>query len=257
MQTFAESLKHWRRTRRLSQLDLAMEAEVSARHVAFLETGRAKPSRAMLLHLADVLALPRASRNALLLLAGFAPAYPALPLDDAAMTPVRAAMDWTIARHAPYPAVVMDRLWCLVALNSPAATLFSQLGLSQGASLLSAIRNPDGAPRAIENWAEVGYHIMIRLRAESTAAGGIADLDATARHLARDPAIAAWQPPLQLPVIVPTIYAVPGLRLSLFSTYATFGSAEDVTLRDMKIELMFPVDDATRISLIALHTGAS
>jgi transcriptional regulator with XRE-family HTH domain len=257
MQSFAHALKHWRHTRRLSQLDLALEADVSARHLAFLETGRAQPSRAMLLHLAEVLALPRADRNNLLQLAGFAPVYPALPLDDAAMAAVRTAMDWMMSRHAPYPAVIMDRLWRLVALNAPASVMFAGIGLAQGDSLLDAIRDPQGARNAIENWAEVGHHTMIRLRTESAAAGGIAELDAAALHLAQDPAVAGWQAPSQLPAIVPTIYVAHGLRLSLLSTYATFGSAEEVALRDIKIELMFPADDTTRESLVALSAGAS
>jgi transcriptional regulator with XRE-family HTH domain len=257
MQTFAHALKHWRHTRRLSQLDLAMNADISARHLAFLETGRARPSRGMLLHLAEVLALPRAARNRLLHLAGFAPVYPELPLDDATLAPVRAAMDWTITRHAPYPAVIMDGLWRLAALNAPATTLFAAMSLGPGDSLLDAIRAPGGATALIENWAEVGYHMMIRLRSESAAAGGIAELDRTADHLARDPGIRGWQPPAELPAIVPTVYAAQGLRLSLFSTYATFGSAEHITLRDMKIELMFPADDATRTALLTLAAGAS
>jgi transcriptional regulator with XRE-family HTH domain len=255
MQTFAEALKHWRHTRRLSQLDLAMVADVSARHLAFLETGRAKPSRAMLLHLAEVMMIPRNSRNLLLQLAGFAAVYPAQAMDADDMVPVRAAMDWTVTRHAPYPALVMDRLWRLVTLNAPAATLFAAIGLAQGDSLLAALRNPPGAPRAIENWAEVGYHTMIRLRSESALAGGIDELDAAANHLAADTAIAAWQPPARLPVIVPTVFVAGGLRLSLFSTYATFGTAEDVALAEMKIELMFPADDTTKAQLLAMAAG--
>jgi transcriptional regulator with XRE-family HTH domain len=246
MHAFPAALKHWRQTRRLSQLDLAMAADVSARHVAFLETGRAKPSRDMLLHLAEVLAVPRAARNRLLHLAGFAPVYPALPLDDTALGPVRAAMDWTIARHAPYPGVIMDGLWRLVALNRPATMLFAAIGLAPGDSLLDAICAPHGVTDMIENWPEVGYHTMIRLRCESAAAGGIAALDRAADHLAHDPRIKGWQAPAELPAIVPTVYAASGMRLSLFSTYATFGSAEEVTLRDMKIELMFPADEATK-----------
>jgi transcriptional regulator with XRE-family HTH domain len=257
MHALPAALKHWRHTRRLSQLDLALAADVSTRHLAFLETGRARPSRDMLLHLAEVLAMPRAARNRLLHLAGFAPVYPALPLDDASLAPVRAAMDWTISRHAPYPAVIMDGLWRLIALNGPATRLFVLLGLGPGDSLLDAMTASEGPTRLIANWAEVGTHTMIRLRSESAAAGGIAELDHAADQLARDPRIAGWQPPAELPVIVPTIYAVPGLRLSLFSTYANFGSAEDVTLRDMKIELMFPADEPTRDSLIAMQSGAS
>jgi transcriptional regulator with XRE-family HTH domain len=255
MHALPAALKHWRHTRRLSQLDLAMAADVSARHLAFLETGRARPSRDMLLHLAEVMALPRAARNRLLHLAGFAPVFPTLPLNDASLAPVRDAMDWTISRHAPYPAVIMDRLWRLVALNAPATGLFAAMHLGPGDSLLDAICAPQGAADLIENWPEVGHHTMIRLRGESAAAGGIADLDRAADHLARDPRIKGWQPPAELPAIVPTIYTAPGLRLSLLSTYASFGSAEEIALRDMKIELMFPADDATRATLIARATG--
>jgi transcriptional regulator with XRE-family HTH domain len=255
MNAFPQALKTWRHTRRLSQLALATEAAISSRHVSFLETGRARPSRGMVLHLADVLAVPRAGRNALLTAAGFAPAYPAHTLDDDAMAPVREAIDWTIARHAPYPAVVMDRLWHLVSLNRPATQLFAGLGLGPGDSLLDAIMAPDGPSRFIENWPEVAYHTLLRLRAESAAGGGISVLDAAADHLAADPAIAAWQPPDILPAIVPTIYNAGGLRLSLMSTYAQFGTAEEVALADMKIELMFPADPQTRDLLQRLGAG--
>ena len=211
----------------------------------------------MLLHLAEVMTIPRSSRNTLLQLAGFASVYPAQAMDGADMAPVQAAMDWTVTRHAPYPAVVMDRLWRLVTLNVPATRLFAAIGLAQGDSLLAAIHDPQGAPKAIENWAEVGYHTMIRLRSESALAGGIAELDAAATHLAADATIAAWQPPARLPVIVPTIFAAQGLRLALFSTYATFGTAEEVALAEMKIELMFPADDETKALLIAMAAGGS
>jgi transcriptional regulator with XRE-family HTH domain len=257
MQTFPSALKDWRRIRRLSQLDLATTAGVSTRHLAFLETGRARPSRDMLLHLAGVLDVPRAARNRLLHLAGFAPVYPALPLDDASLAPLRAAMDWTITRHAPYPALIIDGLWRLIALNAPATRLFAPMGLGPGDSLLDAICAPDGPTDLITNWPEVGLHTMTRLRSESAAAGGIAALDRAADHLARDPRIMGWQAPVELPAILPTNYAAKGLHLSLFSTYATFGSANEIGVRDLKIELMFPADEATRATLIALSAGAS
>ena len=253
MQEFPATLRDWRQRRRLSQLQLALEADVSARHVAFLETGRSRPSRAMILRLAGALEVPLGARNAMLNAAGFAPHYPELSLDAKGMEQVLAAMDWTIRRHAPYPAVVMDRLWCLVALNATAARMFAPLGLGRGASLLELVAAPGSAAHFIENWGEVGHHMMIRLRAESARAGGIAELDHAVAVLADDPAVAAYQPPDRSPPVVPTIYRAGGLRLSLFSTYAHFGTGEEVTLSGMKIELMFPADAATEAALRALQ----
>ncbi len=256
MRDYASVLKDWRQTRRLSQMALALEAGVSARHIAFIETRRARPSREMVLRLADVLEVPRPERNAMLGAAGFAPHYPALPLDDAAMAPVRAAMDWTISRHAPYPAVVMDRLWRLIALNDPAQLLFAPTGLGAGDSLLDAMAE-GGLAHFVENWDEVGHHTMLRLRAESARAGGIAALDRAAAALARDPAIAGFTQVENPGAVLPTIYRAGDLRLSLFSTYAQFGTAEEVALSEMKIELMFPADVATRTILEALAAGQS
>src|SRR3954465_12109364 len=116
-------LKDWRRRRRLSQLDLALEAGVSARHLSFVETGRSKPSREMVLHLAEQLEVPLRDRNHLLLAAGYAPAYGERPLDAPEMEPVREAIDGVLAGHAPFPAIAFDRWWNLVAANEPLALL--------------------------------------------------------------------------------------------------------------------------------------
>src|SRR3954453_8918524 len=118
-------LRDWRRRRRLSQLDLAVEAEVSARHLSFVETGRSKPSRELLLHLAEHLEVPLRERNDLLLAAGYAPAYRQRPLDDEAMGPVRDALDKILAGHEPYPAVIVDRRWDLVSANEAALTILT------------------------------------------------------------------------------------------------------------------------------------
>src|SRR5690606_28095237 len=144
MTDFAPALRDWRQTRRLSQMALALDAGVSARHLAFLETGRARPSRGMVLRLAQALAVPRAGQNALLAAAGYAAHDPALPLDGDEMAQVRAAMDWTIRRHAPYPALVMDRLWRLVALNPVAARMFGAVGIGPGDSLLDLMQASPG-----------------------------------------------------------------------------------------------------------------
>lgn len=242
MTDFAGALREWRQRRRLSQLALATEAEVSPRHLAFLETGRARPSRGMVLRLAGVLGLPRGEQNGLLAAAGFAPQFPVLPLGAEEMAQVRAAMGWMIDRHAPYPALILDRLWRIVALNPPAARLFGPAGFAEGASLLDALSDPATFSGLIENWVEVGHQTALRMRGESARAGGIAALDRAVAALMSDPQIAAHQPPATGRAILPTVYRMGGQRLALFSTYAQFGAAEEVALSDMKIELMFPAD---------------
>jgi transcriptional regulator with XRE-family HTH domain len=245
----------WRRTRRLSQLELASEAEVSPRHLAFLETGRSRPSRQMVLRLADVLTLPRGEQNGLLAAAGFSPQFPVLPLAAEEMAQVRQAMGWMIDRHAPYPALILDRLWRIVAMNGPARRLFGPAGFDDGTSLLAAMTDPVLFAALIENWVEVGHHTALRLKMESARAGGIAELDRAAASLAADPQIAAHQPRATGRAILPTVYRMGDTRLPMFSTYAQFGAAEEVALSDMKIELMFPADAAAEAMLRGLAGG--
>lgn len=252
MTPFGEMLKSWRETRRLSQLALACEASVSARHISFLETGRSRPSRDMILRLSEVLAVPRAARNGFLCAAGFAPIYGAERPDSDALQPVLAALSRLLDRHEPYPGVVLDGLWRLRDLNRPARHLFALAGLAEGDSLLDALADPGWGRGVVENWGEVGHHTMLRLRMESLHAGGVTELNETASRLASDPLVAAWRPEGPLPPIVPTIYQVGDLRLSLFSTIAQFGSAEDIAVADLHIELMFPADEAARRALEAL-----
>jgi transcriptional regulator with XRE-family HTH domain len=252
MHDFPGVLKDWRHRRRLSQLELATEAEVSPRHLAFLETGRARPSRGMVLRLSSVLDLPRGEQNAMLGAAGFAPQFPALPLETAEMARVAQAMRWTLDRHAPYPAMILDRLWRVVALNKPARALFGPAGFAEGASLLQAMATPEVFEALIENWVEVGHHTALRLRAESARAGGVAELDRAVAALMAHPEIAGFQAKTTGRAVLPTIYRLGGARLSLFSTYAQFGSAEEVGLSDLKIELMFPADAEAEAQLLAL-----
>jgi transcriptional regulator with XRE-family HTH domain len=242
MHDFPTALRHWRRTRRLSQMDLATEAEVSPRHLAFLETGRSRPSRGMVLRLAEVMGLPRGDQNGLLSAAGFAPQFPVLPLAAEEMAQVRAAMGWMIDRHAPYPALILDRLWRIVALNPPAQRLFGPVGFAEGASLLDALSDATVFPALIENWVEVGHHTSLRLKAESARAGGIDALDRAVAALMANPEIAAHQPRATGRAILPTVYRMGDRRLAMFSTYAQFGAAEEVALSYMKIELMFPAN---------------
>lgn len=255
MHDFPTALRQWRRTRRLSQLDLASEAAVSPRHLAFLETGRSRPSRGMVLRLAEVMGLPRGDQNGLLAAAGFAPQFPVLPLAAEEMAQIRAAMGWMIDRHAPYPALILDRLWRIVALNGPAARLFGPTGFSEGASLLDALAEPEVFAGLIENWVEVGHHTAQRLKAESARAGGIAALDRAVAALLANPQIAAHQPRATGRAILPTVYRLGGHRLAMVSTYAQFGAAEEVGLSDMKIELMFPADAAAEAVFAGLAAG--
>jgi transcriptional regulator with XRE-family HTH domain len=251
MTDFADILKRWRKSRRLSQLALAMQANVSARHIAFLETGRARPSAAMIGRLGDALRLPLDVRNQMLTSAGFAQRYSARQWDAAEMAPVRAAVNYSLDRHAPYPALAVDRLWLVIALNAPARILFGALGIDEGSSLLDLMTS-EVLPPLIENWPEVAHHAAQRLRTESTAQGGVERLDHAADTLASVPG--ARQGPLG--PVMPTVYRIGTLRLSLFAIIAQFGTAEDMTLDDVKIELYFPADSQTDEALRKLVTKA-
>lgn len=245
---FGHHLKEWRQTRHLSQLELALEADVSARHISFLETGRATPSRQMVGHLAEVLDLPMSARNVLLTEAGFAPAHQNLSLDAGAMAPVRAAIDWTLEQHDPFPGLVMDRRWRLVRLNRCGEMLFSGLGLQPGGSLLELLFQPE-VRAAVVNWPELALHTARRLRAEAVHYGPDADLDHVRNRLLSDPEVAARDTKGLLPPFVPAIFRQGDTELSLFSTIAAFSSAEDIALADLRIELFFPADDRTRAVL--------
>lgn len=235
MTQFSQSLKTWRKARRYSQLDLASEADVSPRHLSFLETGRANPSREMITKLGDALSLPLAARNQLLAHAGFAMRYPQRKWEAEEMAHIRAAVDYTLKQHAPYPAFAVDRHWTLLQLNDPAQRLFGLMGGEVGVSLIDLMLD-DTVQSMIENWPDVAHHSAHRLRTESAAAGGDAVLDSAADALART----TRNRRSKLGPVVPTIYKAGGLRLSLFSTIAQFGTPEDLTLDDLKIEMFFP-----------------
>ena len=253
-QTFGTILKDWRSQRRMSQLDLGLAANVSARHISFLETGRAKPSRPMVIQLSETLEVPRNARNALLNAAGFASAYRSRRLDADDMAHVRAAMDWMIERHDPFPAIVLDRHWTVVSANRCGQMLLGGVGLCVGDSLLDALTRVEEMRAAIVNWPDVAHHMVTRLRTESAHLGGDPVLDRAAETLARE---FGGQPHGNgpLPAVVPATYRAGGLELSLFSTIAQFGSAEDIALADLKIELMFPADEATRNVLMAMDSA--
>lgn len=222
--------------RRFSQLDLALEANVSARHISFLETGRAHPSREMILQLGEALTVPLSARNQMLAATGFAPRYAARAWDEAAMAPLRKAIDRTLARHAPFPGIAIDRLWKLQRMNAPAQKMFGMLGVAEGSSMLEMLHNPL-LWQMIENWPEVAHHSMLRLRTESVAQGGVPELDKAALFLAEHA-----QAGRDIGPTVPTVFRFGDQRLSMFGTIAQFGTAEDTNLEEVKIELFFPSD---------------
>ncbi len=249
--SFGALLKEWRGQRRMSQLDLGMAADVSARHISFLETGRSKPSQAMVMHLSETLEIPRTVRNRLLNAAGFSVAYQTRDLGDDELEYVNAAMNWTLDRHDPYPAIALDRHWRVLRANISATAMLANLGISEGASLLDAFAEPGPLRESIENWAEISHHLIARLRTESAHAGGDPVLDAAIASLSAslDPNETEYAG--ALPAVITANYRTNGMTLKFFSTISQFGSAEDIALADLKIELMFPADAATKAALMA------
>lgn len=253
MTDFAETLKAWRKMRRFSQLELAGEADISGRHLSFLETGRARPSRGMVLRLSEALQLPLDARNQFLTHAGFAARYGACTWSDAEMAPIRRAVERTLERHMPYPGLALDRMWRIVQANGTALALFGQFGVGIGDSLIDLLMS-DRLPAIVENWPEVARSAAVRLRTESLAQGGVAAFDRAAAHLARAgaPAGRARNP------VLPTIVALGDMRLAMFATIAQIGTPEDVLLDDLKVELYFPMDDATAAAFETMGaTGAT
>jgi transcriptional regulator with XRE-family HTH domain len=249
-------LRDWRQRRRLSQLDLAVEAEVSARHLSFVETGRSRPSRELVLHLAEHLDIPLRERNPLLMAAGYAPVYHRTPLDAEEMGPVRAALDKILGGHEPFPAVVVDAGWDLVSANRAAMEILTE-GVSTDllAPPVNALRlslHPDGLAPRIHNLAEYGAHLLARLDRQA-AASASAELVALGRELRGYPGVVEGpESPADsaAALFVPLVLDRPGgERWTFFSTIATFGTALDLTVAELAIESFFPADEPTATAL--------
>ena len=245
---FGTALKAARSSRRVSQLVLSLDAGVSARHLSFLESGRAMPSREMVLTLAEALALPLSARNHLLNAAGFASAYPASPLASDAIAPFRQILTTMMENHAPFPALLCDRHWNVLEASASAAAMLSPL-LEGWHGPPNVFRLTACHPRAAEfiaNLPEVLHESLERLALEQSLAGDdpvLADLiavtrDAAARHPYR---AARTRSP-----VLSVSYRGPAGVLSFLSVVAQCGTSEDVTVRDLRLELLFPADEATR-----------
>ncbi|HKN94142.1 MAG TPA: helix-turn-helix transcriptional regulator [Thermoleophilaceae bacterium] len=242
-------LRDWRERRRMSQLDLALGAGVSARHVSFIETGRSRPSAEMVVQLADHLDVPLRDRNALLLAAGYAPAYGQRDLAEPEMGPVREAIDRVLRGHEPFPALVVDRHWGLVAANRTVPLLTAGAAehlLEPPANVLRLALHPEGIAPRITNLGEWRAHLLDRLGRQAVASGDPA-LFALHEELASYPGAGGGHTvDLEASEIaVPLRILADGSELSFISTATTFGTAVDVTVSELSIESFFPADDAT------------
>ncbi|MBB5078450.1 helix-turn-helix domain-containing protein [Nonomuraea endophytica] len=250
-ESFGDLLRSWRQRRRVSQLDLAIEAEVSARHVSFLETGRARPSREMVMKLAEELEVPLRHRNRLLVAAGFAPVFRERDVAAPEMDAVRRALDKILAGHQPYPAVVVDATWNLVAANEAAGMFMDGVPdhlLKDPINIMRLSLHPEAMGGRLLNLPEVRAHLLHRLRrqAETSGDGRLAEL--------HDELAAYTYPGVELNVAVvpsPADILLPlrvrhGERvLSMFTTIATFGTPVEVTVSELAIETFWPNDEET------------
>jgi transcriptional regulator with XRE-family HTH domain len=254
---FGSILSEWRAVRRLSQLDLALLIGISQRHISFVESGRAQPSRDMIFKLADGLDLPLRARNDLCLAAGYAPAYPERRLDLVEMKAARQALELILGHNEPYPAIVMDASWNVVMQNAAASRIVAWCVEADAIRQLS----PDGVPNFMQvmfsqrglrphilNWTDTRAALLNRLRRESAGSSGSPsealrrkfDLDAPApggEIMVHDDRI---DPMLSLELLIGDI------RLRLFNTFTTFGTPQDVLLQELRIDMSFPADEATR-----------
>ncbi len=248
-------LREWRQRRRLSQLDLASEAEVSTRHLSFVETGRAAPSRDMLLRLAERLDVPLRARNELLHAGGFAAIYTERALQAPEMTVARRTVETVLAAHVPFPALAIDRHWTLVTANAAVPPLLAGVAahlLEPPVNVLRLSLHPEGLAPRIANLGEWRAHLLARLQGQVDGTGDLV-LRALRSELAAYPFTASPTRPGNFAgIAVPLRLCVPGLSepLSFISTTTVFGTPMDVTLSELALECFYPADETTRRALI-------
>ena len=255
-------LRAWRQRRRRSQLDVALDTEISQRHLSFVESGRAVPSREVVLRLAEQLDVPLRERNALLLAAGYAPRYAERSLTDADMSAARRAVETILRAHEPHPALALNRHWQLVAANDALAPLMASVAdpalLAPPVNVMRVALHPCGLAPRIANLAEWRAHLLERLRrqveasADATLVALLAELSAYDLPLSR-PETALIDPPSG--IVVPLELDTAAGRLSLISTTTVFGSPVEITLSELAIETFYPADSATAERLARLREG--
>ncbi len=247
-------LKQWRQRRRLSQLEFATEAEISSKHLSFLETGRSKPSREMVLKLAEMLEVPLRERNTMLVAAGYAPMFAERSLDDPTLLVARQAVDLVLKGHEPYPALAIDRHWTMLAANRSVAPLLVDLPETLLAPPINVLRlslHPQGLAPRIVNFSQWRAHLLARLRhqieisADPTLVALFDELTAFAApdRSGREPRIDAHA------VAIPLQLQMQGAVLSFISTTTVFGTPLDITLSELALETFFPADAATASAL--------
>jgi transcriptional regulator with XRE-family HTH domain len=247
---FGSMMREWRQRRRLSQLDLAIEADVSARHVSFIETGRSTPSRVMVLRLAEVLNVPLREQNQLLMAAGLAPVYGERSLADPDMAAVRDGVDRVLDAYNPYPCVVVDRTWQIVQANAGAAVLLDGVArhLLEHPNALRIALHPDGLAPRIRNLGQWRHHLIERLRREAAVSGSpelsalLAEIESYSGGFDEVADLGGVAVPLEL-------YTAQGRLLTFLSTVTTFGTALDLTAAELSIEAFLPADEATAAAL--------
>jgi transcriptional regulator with XRE-family HTH domain len=254
--TVGDLLREWRQRRRMSQLLLATEADISTRHLSFVESGRALPSREMVMHLAERLDVPLRARNALLVAAGYAPLFRERPLSDPQLAAAREAVELVLTGHEPYPALAIDRHWNIVATNNALAPLLSGASPELLKPPVNALRlslHPEGIAPSIINWHAWREHVLARLQRQIDVSGDGA-LSALRDELAAYPAPADAEPAEHgdaavAQIAVPLRLRTPIGVLSFFSTTTVFGTPVDVTLSELAIEAFFPADQQTAAAL--------
>ncbi|GAA0938876.1 helix-turn-helix transcriptional regulator [Nonomuraea longicatena] len=250
-ESFGDLLRSWRQRRRVSQLDLGIEAEVSARHISFLETGRARPSRDMVMKLSEELEVPLRHRNRMLIAAGYAPVFRERGVGSPEMGIVREAIDRILAAHNPYPAVVVDVAWDLVAANAAAEAFFGGIApelKGERPNVLRMTLHPEGMAANLVNLAEVRAHLVHRLRrhAESSGEPRLAELlEELMSYEYPGVELNVAHVPGPGDILLPLRVRVGERVLSMFTTIATFGSPLDVTVSELAIETLWPADAET------------
>ncbi|MEU3167279.1 helix-turn-helix transcriptional regulator [Streptosporangium sp. NPDC006930] len=243
MYTVGELLRQWRHRRRLSQLDLAIAADVSARHVSLVETGRSHPSAEMILRLAEQLDVPLRERNRLLLTAGFAPRYTERPLDQEALSAAWGAIERVLRAHEPYPALAVDRRWNIVMSNRTIDPFLAGVAPDLLAPPINMVRlglDPRGLAPHIVNLAQVRALLRIRITRQLATAPD-PELTALYEDLLA-PHSEETSKPVESEVAIPMIFNFGGRELRLFSTTTTFGTPMDITLDEVAIESYYPAD---------------
>jgi transcriptional regulator with XRE-family HTH domain len=251
--SFGDQLRQWRTRRRLSQLDLAVEAEISTRHLSFMETGRSQPSREMILRLAEQLNIPLRERNALLVAAGFAPIFSERKFDAPELAAARQAVELVLKGHEPYPALAVDRHWTMLTANAAVTPLLAGIEAELFRPPVNVLRlslHPRGLAPRIANLAEWRSHLLARLRGQIDTAGD-AVLIELLKELQGYPAtnLLRPRPPASAPdpagVFVPLSLVTDAGVLSFVSTTTVFGTPIDVTLSELALECFFPADAET------------